>query len=360
MKWKKLLRRIEKIMENFNQKAIDSSFIQYSVGSVISGSVVLITKDGIVLNIGGKKDAFIYNEDIVNKEKIKVGDVVKGIIKESKDENGFVKISQTEFEDKKKNDEFFKTLTIGKVITIIPTMVTSGGLIAKFKNFNVFVPLSHIDFANKKNPSNYINKEVDVNVIQVDAKTKKIIGSIKQVVQQKREQEENELWSKLQEGLIVDGEISSFTEYGAFVNVYGKKCLILNKDTNFFNQKASDVFKEKEVKQFIILNADREHNKVLLGYKQLMDDPRIALYKKYVVGKNYIGKVVKVFNYGVVVKFEENVSGFLHISDAEYGLVNMQEMYKVGNEIKVKIKDIDVKNHKISLERKYDYEYECE
>ena len=190
--------------------------------------------------------------------------------------------------------------------------------------------------------------------------SKKIVASIKNYEQQEKEIQENSFWDKISNNLIVNGTVKKLTDFGAFVTVFGKDCLLLNKDVGYFNEKANELFKEKQEYQFIVLNADRQNNKVLLGYKQLKDDPRIELYKKYEVGKNYTGIVTKLFNYGAVVQLEKNVTGFLHISDAEYGLLNMQEQYKLGDEILVKVKEVDLKNNKISLERKYDYEYEVE
>ena len=126
------------------------------------------------------------------------------------------------------------------------------------------------------------------------------------------------------------------------------------------NEKAKDVFKVGDEHKFVVVETRKDENKVLLGYKQLKDDPRKKLYAKYHIGQKYDGEVVKMFNYGVVVKLEDNVTGFLHISDAEYGLINMQEAYKLGDNISVKIKEIDLEKNKISLERKYDYEYELD
>ena len=343
-----------------SQEEIDKSFTKYYVNSKVEGEIVLINDKGFVVNIGGKKDAFIYNEELLNKEKYNLGDKICGIVKEVKDENGFVRLSNKEYEFNKQNQEVFNSLSIGKIIEVRPTLVVNGGIIAKYYNFNVFIPISHLENSHKKDPKYYINKLVKVIIIQMEVVSKKIVASIKNYEQQEKETMENDFWNKISDKLIVKGIVKKITEFGAFVSVFNKDCLLLNKDVGYFNEKAKEVFKENNEYQFIILNADRENNKVLLGYKQLKDDPRVKLYKKYEPNKNYTGEVIKLFNYGAVVKLEENVTGFLHISDAEYGLLNMQEQYKLGDKILVKVKEIDLKNNKISLQRKYDYEYEVE
>lgn len=344
----------------FSQEDIDKSFIKYSLNNKVEGEIVLINDKGFVVNIGGKKDAFIYNEEILNKEKYNLGDTICGIIKQLRDENGFVRVSNKEYEFNKQNQEVFNSLHIGKIIEVRPTLVVNGGIIAKYYNFNIFIPISHLENSHKKDPKYYINKLVKVIIIQMEVVTKKIIASIKNFQLQEQQAIEDDFWSKIDNNIIVKGTVKKVTDFGAFVTVFDKDCLLLNKDVGYFNEKVQDILKVGNEYQFIVLNANREQNKVLLGYKQLKDDPRIELYKKYVVGKNYNGEVIKLFNYGAVVKLEENVTGFLHISDAEYGLLNMQEQYKVGDKILVKVKEIDLKNNKISLQRKYDYEYEVQ
>lgn len=345
-------------MEKFTQEMLDSTFTKYKINEKVEGVIVLINSDGFVVNIGGKKDAFIYNEDILDKESFNVGNTIKGIITSIKDENGFVRINQKEYEERKQCDKIFNDLHIGSQIEVEPTMVTTGGLLAKFKDFNVFIPNSHLEFKYKNNSAFYVNKKINVNIIQMEFKSKKIVASIKKYIEQEREEQDNEFWSKIQEGLIYDGTVKKTMEFGAFITIMNHDCLLLNKDIGYFNEKPQDVFNVGDIDKFIVLKLDRENNKVLLGYKQLKDDPRIELYKKYEVEKNYVGKVVKLFNFGAVIEFEPNVAGFLHISDAEYGLIDMHEQYKIGQEVLVKVKEINLKTNKISLEKKYDYEYE--
>ena len=345
-------------IEKLTQDNIDKSFKKYEKNKAVSGKIVLINKDGFVLNIGGKKDAFVYNEDICNKEKYKNGDVIIGIIKDTKDENGFVKVSQKEYEILKQNEEEFSTLKIGNIIEVQPTLIVNGGMIAKYHNFNVFIPNSHLEFQHRKDPKYYINKKINVCIIQMETVSKKIVASIKSYKIIEEKELDDAFWSKIDDGIIVDGIIKKTTEFGAFVTVYNRDCLLLNKDVGYFNEKAKEVYKAGDKDKFIVLFHDREKGKVLLGVKQLKDDPRIKLYNKYEIDKNYMGRVVKVFNYGAVIELEQNVRAFLHISDAEYGLLSMHEKYKIGDEILVKIKSKDLENNKISLERKYEYEYE--
>lgn len=346
--------------EIFNQEAIDQSFKRYTVGNEIEGYVVMKNENGVVLNIGGKKDAFIYNEDLRNKDEVQLNDCICGIIKEVRDENGFVRVSQKDYDFKKECDTIFKEIRIGKIIEVRPTLVVNGGIIAKYFNFNIFIPTSHLEFKNRRNPSIYLNKLIKVVVIQVEVVSKKVVASIKNLIEQEKQEQENNFWSQIESTPIVKGKVKKLTEFGAFIEVFGKDCLILNKDVGYFNEKAKDTFKVGEEHNFVVVETRKDENKVLLGFKQLKDDPRKKLYAKYNIGQKYNGEVVKMFNYGVVVKLEDNVTGFLHISDAEYGLLNMQEAYKLGENISVKIKEIDLEKNKISLERKYDYEYELD
>ena len=160
----------------FSQDEIDKSFKKYYLNSKVEGEIVLINDAGFVVNIGGKKDAFIYNEDILNKDKYNLGCTICGVVKELKDENGFVRLSNKEYEYNKQNQEVFNSLSIGKIIDVRPTLVVNGGIIAKYYNFNVFIPISHLENSHKKDPKYYINKLVKVVVIQMEVVSKKIVA----------------------------------------------------------------------------------------------------------------------------------------------------------------------------------------
>lgn len=349
-------------MEHMTNELIDSTFAEYKIGKTIEGVIIKIKENGFLVNIGGKRDAFIYNEDIKDKNKYKIGDSIKGIIIDKKDENGLVKISNIDYEANVESKKIAKELKVGSKIKVKINQIVDGGLIGSIADYNVFIPNSHIDFAHKKNLKLLLNSEMCVYIIQADLRNKKIVCSIKQVEDEIREQNENEFWTNIKPNMIVKGKISKFTDYGAFIDINnsGIHGLLHNSNVGFFGENANSVF-EKEIEySFIVLNIDYDNKKIELGYKQLQDDPRKELYKKYTIGQELEGEIIKIFSFGAVVKIEEKVNGFLHISECEYGLNDMREAYKLGDKIECKIKDINMEDFKISLSRAFKYDYEVQ
>lgn len=347
-------------MKEMTQEMIDSTFAVYTKGKIVEGKIIKINDKGVLINIGGKRDAFIYNEDVENKEFLKIGQTINGIIKESKDENGYVKVSNLDYLALMESKKIASTLKVGEKIKFKVQQVVSGGIVGKIADYNVFVPTSQIDFANRKNPSQLINTEIEIYLIQLDLRAKKLVGSIKQVSDEIKKENENQFWGSISENQIVDGRIEKFTDFGAFVNIEnsGINGLIHNSNVGYMGENVKDIFTIGENYKFIILSLDRDNNKIQLGYKQLQDDPRIELYKKYEIGQEVKGIITKIMPYGMVVELEKKVSGFLHISQAEYGLNDMRDAYKLGQEVECKIIDIDLSNFKISLSRLFRYDYE--
>ncbi|MBQ8749029.1 MAG: S1 RNA-binding domain-containing protein [Clostridia bacterium] len=347
-------------MEKLTQEMIDATFATYTKGKTIEGKIIRIDDKGVLVNIGGKRDAFIYNEDLERKENLRQGDNITGIIIESKDENGYVKLSNLDYIAQVESKKVASSLDIGKKIKFKVQQVVKGGIAGKIADYNVFVPLSQIDFAHKKNINLLINTMIEVYIIQMDLRAKKLVCSLKKVYDEIKEINENNFWSEISENQIIKGKVKRFAEFGVFVEIEnsGVDGLLHNSNVGYLGEEAKNTFNKDEEYNFIILSVDRENRKIELGYKQLQDDPRIELLKKYNVGDELTGKIIKVLPFGLVVELEKRVSGFLHISQAEYGLNDMRDAYKLGEEIECKIIDIDLDNFKISLSRLFKYDYE--
>lgn len=349
-------------MEVFTQEMIDASFAKFTIGKEVKGTIVAISDKGVIVNIGGKKDAFIYNADIVEKDKLVAGQEIVAIVKSKNDENGYIKLSQIEAEQNKKELEFASSLKEDSTITFKVINEVKGGIVGKLSTFNVFVPQSQVEFYKRNNLKEYVGKEVTANIMQIDAKSRKIVASIRnyvnaqlQIKKAKIEAEKEEFWSQIKEDVIVKGVVKKFIESGVFVTVGSKDCFLYKNDVSYLNEKPENVLEIGKEYEFLVISCDKETERVNLGYKQLQTNPKIDLYQKYKVGDIVEGKVIKVLKFGVVVELEKNVDGFLHISQAEYGLETMEKDYKVGDMIKCEILDIDMKNFKISLKRKIEY-----
>lgn len=335
--------------EKMSLELIDSTFAKFKEGKAVNGKVVLINNNGALVNIGGKGDAFIYNDDFLDKTQIKEGDEITAIVISKKDENGYIKLSEKKAKEILSNNELVANLQEGDEIELSIYNIVKGGMIGKLGDFNVFVPQSQVDYMYRNDLMHYKNLKVKCSVMDIDLASKKIVASIRQLKEKLKIQQENDFWSNIEEGKLVKGIVKRFATYGVFVNVNGKDCLLHNNDVSYMKEKAENIFEKDHEYNFIVLKTDREENRVSLGYKQLTEDPRKELYKKY--NKNQIvnGTIKKLLPYGAIIELENGVAGFLHISEAGYGLRNMGEKFKVGDTLETKILDVNIEDMRIGL-----------
>lgn len=345
-------------MEKMTLEMVDSTLARFNVGKIITGTVVMITKDGAIINIGGKGDAFIYNEDL-DGEELQVGQSVDAIVLDKKDENGYVKLSLKKAKEIEETNRLIKGLKLDDIIEVNVKNTVNGGLVGSLAELSVFIPQSQVEFKYKNDLKFYVGKTCKAIVIDINAAKKKVVASIRALNNKIRKEQEDSFWNGIAVDKIVEGKITKFTDFGAFVDVNGKSCLIHNHEVGYFNEKASEVFKLNEVYSFIVLRCNRQDNKVSLGYKQLFEDPRIAIFDKFEVGQKIKGTVVRTTKYGAFVNVAEHIDGLLHNSEAGYDIKNIEEVCKIGDELELSIIDIDKETFKLALSlREYDVEDE--
>ncbi|MDD4157393.1 MAG: S1 RNA-binding domain-containing protein [Candidatus Cloacimonetes bacterium] len=335
--------------EKMSLELVDSTFAKFKEGKSVNGKVVFINNNGALINIGGKGDAFIYNEDFLDKTQVKEGDEITAIVVSKKDENGYIKLSEKRAKEIIRNNETVINMKEGDQIEITINTIVKGGMIGKLGDFNVFVPQSQVDYMYRNDLLHYKNVKIKCSVMDIDLVSKKIVASIRQLKEKVKLDQENNFWSNIEEGKLVKGIVKRFATYGVFVNVNGKDCLLHNNDVSYMKERAENIFTVDEEYDFVVLKADREENRVSLGYKQLMEDPRKALYNKYNKNQIVSGIVKKILPYGAIIELENGVAGFLHISEAGYGLRNMAEKFKVNETIETKILEVNDKEMRISL-----------
>lgn len=336
-------------MEKMTLDMIDETFAKFSEGKLVTGKVEAFISKGVIINIGGKKDAIIYTEDLSDDE-LKVGDDVTAIVVSKKDENGYVKLSTKAAKDLIRENDLAKSLTVDSIVEVIVTNVSKHFVSAKLGDYTVIIPGLHVDYAYRNNLAVYKNKRVKCIIIEVDSDRKTIVGSIRLIKQKEKQDKEDAFWNSLYVSKVVDGEVKRITEFGAFIGVDGHDCLCHISDLSYYKiEKVEDILTIGETKQFVVLAFDRESRKISLGYKQLSVDERDEEFNKFSVGQVVVGKVKKVVNTGVIVSLNEVIDGFLHVSEAGYNVRNISRKFRLDSDVKVKIIRVNKQERKISL-----------
>lgn len=335
-------------MTDFNMEAIEKTFATYKKGELHSGVVVFKREDGVIFNVGGKKDAFIEREDFDNYHDVKIGDRFQVAIVGTTEE-GMIKASKAEADSTIIGIQNAQKLKLGSRFSFVATGF-NGGLVSKMGDYSIFVPKEEISghFIDEKKQ---VGKAFEAVVTELDRENKKIVASVKMLNEQIAAAAEELFWKSIFINKIVRGTVKKIMPYGAFVDVDGVDCFVHISDLAFKRiESPSEVLKEGETLNFKVIELDRENKKVKLSLKQILPDPAVEIIEKLEVGEVYNGEVVKLLAFGAIIKLECGVSGLLHVSNVtERKDANIYEFVKLGDAVRVKLLSKDSAAKRLSL-----------
>ena len=334
--------------KEFNLFEIEKTFSTYKKGELYDGVVILKNNDGVIFNIGGKKDAFIPKEDFENFEDVKIGDRFKVTIVGASDE-GLILASKTEADIRILGTQNALKLKLGSRFTFVVNEFKDG-LKSKMGDYKIFIPKSEIS-DHKIDFKSFIGSQQEAVVTEINRDDKTIIASIKLLAQQIKQTNEDMFWKSIFINKIVKGKVKKIMPYGAFINVDGVDCFIHISDLSYEKiTEPSQIIKEGDELNFKVIDVDRENKKIKLGLKQILPDPLEEKIEALSFDRSYNGEVVKILPFGAVIRLDNGVFGLLHISSiTDRCDANVYEFVKLNQKVIVKILSKDVKNKKISF-----------
>lgn len=339
--------------EKFNLDLIDKTFTSYKKGQTFDGVVVLRREDGVIFNIGGKNDAYIPASDFEDYNAIKIGDRFAVVITNQKNEEGLIEASKSLADALKIANQNALSLRLGSKFSFVPTGVGSG-LISKMGDYKIIVPFDQASERYVKDFHSLIGKQMEAVVTEIDKENKTIIASVKLLQEQTRVAIEKNFWNSIFINKIVKGKVERILPYAAFVSVDGFDCFLHISNVSYDKiQKVEEVLSIGDEAQFKVISLDKENKKVELSYKALLEDPKTTRIKQLVVGQTYNAEVIKLLQFGAIVKVENGATGLLHISNCtENKTKKIYELVKVGDQIEVELIAKDEENQKVSFKLK--------
>lgn len=339
--------------EKFNLDLIDKTFTSYKKGQAFDGVVVLKRADGVIFNIGGKNDAYIPASDFEDYDAIKIGDRFGVVITKQKNEEGLIEASKSLADALKIANQNALSLRLGSKFSFVPTGVGSG-LLSKMGDYSIIIPFAEVSENYVKDFHKLVGKQFEAVVTEIDKENKTIIASIKLLQEQTRVAIEKNFWNSIFINKIVKGKVERIMTYGAFVSVDGFDCFLHISNLSYEKiNKVEEVLTVGQEAQFKVIKLDRENKKVELSYKALLEAPKTARIKQLVVGEVYRAEVVKLLQFGAIVKVENGATGLLHISNCtENKTKKIYELVKVGDQIEVECISKDEENQKVSFKLK--------
>jgi len=343
---------IESFAELFEES---QSFAKLKQGSIVSGIVVDIRSDVVVINAGLKSEGVVPIEQFKNERgelEVQLGDTVKVALDYI--ENGFgetvlsrEKAKRALVWDDLEEAQQNSTTIMGKVSGKV-----KGGFTVDIKEVRAFLPGSLVDVRPVRDPVFPEGKDIEFKVIKVDRKRNNVVVSRKAVMEGEFSAEREQVLDRLQENAIVKGVVKNLTDYGAFVDMGGIDGLLHITDMAWKRVRhPSEVVKVGDELELRVLRFDREKNRVSLGLKQLGEDPWVNIARRYPVNSRLFGKVSNVTDYGCFVELESGVEGLVHVSEMDWTNknVNPGKMVQVGDDVEVVVLDIDEERRRISL-----------
>jgi small subunit ribosomal protein S1 len=324
-------------------------------GAVVTGTVVDIQSDSVIVHAGLKSEGIIPIEEFKNASgevEVEIGDEVDVSLEAVEDGFGETKLSR----EKAKRDESWRRLEKAHdnedIVKGIISGKVKGGFTVDIDDIRAFLPGSLVDVRPVREPVFLEGKELEFKVIKLDQRRNNVVVSRRAVVETEFSAEREALLESLQEGITIKGIVKNLTDYGVFVDLGGIDGLLHITDMAWKRVKHPseivDVGEEIDVK---VLKFDRERNRVSLGIKQLGQDPWADLARRYPASSRLFGKITNIADYGCFVEIEEGVEGLVHVSEMDWTNknVNPAKVVHIGQEVEVTVLDIDEERRRISL-----------
>ena len=328
---------------------------QIKPGSIITGTVVAINDDVVLVSAGLKSEAVIpidqFRGDLREGE-ISIGDQIEVALDAVEDGFGETRLSREKAIRARTWIELEKAFEKGEVVEGVINGRVKGGFTVEIDSVRAFLPGSLVDVRPVRDPAYLEGKSLEFKVIKLDQRRNNVVVSRRAVVEQEYSAEREELLKELQEGNTVKGIVKNLTDYGAFVDLGGIDGLLHITDMAWKRVKhPSEVVNVGDEIDVKILKFDRERQRVSLGMKQLGDDPWKDLARRYPPQTRLFGKVTNIADYGCFVEIEDGVEGLVHVSEMDWTNknVNPSRVVQVGEEVEVMVLEIDEDRRRISL-----------
>lgn len=343
----------ESFAELFEESQIALSKLK--PGAIVSGVVVEIRTDMVVINAGLKSEGIVPIEQFRNEAgelEVSVGDTVKVALDSLENGFGETVLSREKAKRAMVWDELEEAMEKAETVTGRISGKVKGGFTVDIRDVRAFLPGSLVDVRPVRDPVYLEGKELEFKIIKLDRKRNNVVVSRRAVVESEHSEEREQLLERLQEGAIVAGVVKNLTDYGAFVDLGGIDGLLHITDMAWKRVRhPSEVVNVGDELQVRVLKFDRERNRVSLGLKQLGEDPWDNIARRYPNGARVFGKVSNVTDYGAFVEIEPGVEGLVHVSEMDWTNknVNPGKVVQLGDETQVMILDVDAERRRISL-----------
>jgi len=330
----------------------DSSVHDFAPNALISGTILRIVADDVMVDIGYKSEGVVPLFEFEDAGPPVSGQRIEVLMEGTDEATGLLLLSKRRAERMRGWERIVSSHGEGAIIKGAATRKIKGGLLLDVGGVSVFLPASQIDIRRVPDVGIYIGRDLECKIIKIDRERMNIVVSRRKLLEERRNMLREQLLATLQEGQIVKGTVKNIADFGAFLDIGGVDGLLHITDMSWgrVNHPSEVVQLEQEL-TVKVLRYDKERNRIALGLKQLEQSPWAEVEKKYPIGSKVKGEVVNIMPYGAFVKLEDGVEGLVHISEMSWTrrISHPSDLVKIGDQVDVVVLDINQEKQEISL-----------
>jgi small subunit ribosomal protein S1 len=336
------------------EKLYADTFHSIGEGTILSGKVLAIKQDGVIVDIGYKSEGFVRIEEFTEEElkSLKPGSTLEVYVENIRDSEGVVNLSKERASKIKIWDVLEKAVRDGTPLEGTVTEKTKGGMTVDIGGVKAFLPGSQIDIKLTKDLDTLIGEKMSFKVLKINNKRSNVIVSRRAVIEEERVKKKGETIGKIKEGAVIEGMVKNITDYGVFVDLGGIDGLLHISDISWGRiNHPSEFFALGEKIEVVVLKYDETSERITLGYKQKHPDPWSGVNEKYPVGQKVKGKVVSITDYGAFIELEEGLEGLVHVSEIDWTPrpKHPSKYLSIGETVEAVILKVDKEERKLSL-----------
>ena len=342
--------------QNF-EEMLEESLKSMNTDEKVHGVVVGISPTEVYVDVGRKQAGFIPAAELSNDPSVKPEDVVKMgdemelLIMKTNDQEGTIMLSKRRVDAMRGWDDIQAAQESGEVLTGKVIEVVKGGVIVLKDAMRVFVPASQATANRGDDLNGLMGQEVRFRIIEVNRQRRRAVGSIRSVLREERKAAQQKFWEEVEEGQTFTGKVKSLTNFGAFVDLGGVDGMVHISELSWNRVKhPSEVVSVGDTVDVFVKGLDRENGKISLGYKRPEDNPWVKLEQEFPVGTVCEAKIVGMTTFGAFASVIPGIDGLIHISQiADHRIDKPQDVLRVGEIVRVKLTDVDLERHRVSL-----------
>ncbi len=328
---------------------------EFESNKIVSGRVLEIRGDDVVIDIGYKSEGVIkleeWRDDGVDGPPPKAGDTVEVLLETVEGEDGAIALSYRKAKRQKEWNAILAKHKEGDVVTGKVLKKIKGGLLVNI-GVNVFLPASQVDIRRPQSIDEYIDRSIDCVILKIDEQRRNIVVSRRKLIEDRRRLQKDKLLSDLEVGQVRKGTVKNIAEFGAFVDLGGIDGLLHITDMGWHRvTNPRDVVQIDQELEVYILHIDREKEKIALSLKHKTPSPWQNIEAKYPMNSRHEGEVVNIMPYGAFVKLEAGIEGLVHISEMSWvkRIADPKELVQIGDKVEVQVLNINHDKKEISL-----------